>query len=169
MKKEITLSSYNIEQRLFTYSFYVGEARRAVGTPMQLTAGIQASSDDHTQISDHTHIAVTEILTLMNRFLALCSNNVTDDSNHEGHLLFKLTFTPPRNYPEEMLGELQRTMESYMVMRTLNMWMLQHKPDEALLTASEAEKLVVRLRELMCCRTKPRLSEKKKRTKNIEI
>ena len=168
MKKEITLSSYNIEQRLFTYSFYVGEARRAVGTPMQLTAGIQASSDDHTQISDHTHIAVTEILTLMNRFLALCSNNVTDDSNHEGHLLFKLTFTPPRNYPEEMLGELQRTMESYMVMRTLNMWMLQHKPDEALLTASEAEKLVVRLRELMCCRPKPRLSEKKKRT-NIEI
>lgn len=168
MKKEITLSSYDIEQRLFTYSFYVGEARRAVGTPVQLTACIQASSDDHTQISDHTYIAVTEILTLMNRFLALCSNNVTNDSKHEGHLLFKLTFTPPRNFPEEMMDELRRTMESYMVMRTLNMWMLQHKPDEAVLTASEAEKLVVKLRELMCCRTKPRQSVKRKRT-NIEI
>lgn len=168
MKKEITLSSYDIEQRLFTYSFYVGEARRAVGTPVQLTACIQASSDDHTQISDHTYIAVTEILTLMNRFLALCSNNVTNDSKHEGHLLFKLTFTPPRNFPEEMMDELRRTMENYMVMRTLNMWMLQHKPDEAVLTASEAEKLVVKLRELMCCRTKPRQSEKRKRT-NIEI
>ena len=57
---EITLSGYNIEQRLFTYSYYVGEARHSIGAPMQQTAGIQASSDDHTQIGDHIRMAMTE-------------------------------------------------------------------------------------------------------------
>ena len=59
-------------------------------------------------------------------------------------------------------------MESYLVMRTLNMWMLQHKPDEALLTAAEADKQLVQLRELMNSRTRPQAAKRRTR-KNIEI
>ena len=44
--KSITVFQYNVEQRLFTYSYYVGEARKATGSPVQQTSIMQASSDD---------------------------------------------------------------------------------------------------------------------------
>ena len=53
-------------------------------------------------------------------------------------------------------------------MRTLSMRILKHKPDEAVLTAAEADKLLVQLRELMNLRTKPQ-STKRTTRKNIEI
>ena len=165
---EITLSGYNIEQRLFTYSYYVGEARHSIGAPMQQTAGIQASSDDHTQIGDHIRMAMTEIVNLINRYMATCSCAEKNDTEHDGHELFTLSFIPPTNYPGELLEELQKAMESYVVMRTLAMWMTQHKPDEAILTSSEADKLSLQLRELMNCRNKPRKAVTRRR-KNIEI
>jgi hypothetical protein len=82
--------------------------------------------------------------------------------------MYEFTFFTPERFPENMLPQLQQCVESYLVMRTLNMWMLQHKPDETVLTATEAEKLLVQLRELMNLRTKPQ-SAKRTTRKNIEI
>ena len=164
----ITLMHYNVEQRLFTYSYYVGEARRATGVPPQLTSGMQASSDDSAQILDHLHMALTDVTRFMNRYFRSCSCKTVTDTLHEGYELYELAFLTPERFPENMLPQLQQCVESYLVMRTLNMWMLQHKPDEAVLTAAEADKLLVQLRELMILRTKPQANKRTTR-KNIEI
>ncbi len=164
----IIVPHYNVEQRLFTYSYYVGEARRATGVPPQQTSGMQASSDDRAQILDHLHMALTDVTRFMNRYFRMCSYEVGADASHEGYEMYKFMFLAPERFPENMLPQLQQCVESYLVMRTLSMWMLQHKPDEAVLTAAEADKLLVQLRELMNLRTKPQ-STKRTTRKNIEI
>ena len=164
----ISIAHYNVEQRLFTYSYYVGEARRATGVPAQQTSAMQASSDDRAQILDHLHMALTDVTRFMNRYFRSCSCKVGADSLHDGYEMYEFTFFAPERFPENMLPQLLQCVESYLVMRTLNMWMLQHKPDEAVLSAAEAEKLLVQLRELMNLRTKPQ-SAKRTTRKNIEI
>ena len=111
---------------------------------------------------------ITDVTRFMNRYFRMCSYEVGADASHEGYEIYKFMFLAPERFPENMLPQLQQCVESYLVMRTLSMWMLQHKPDEAVLTAAEADKLLVQLRELMNLRTKPQ-STKRTTRKNIEI
>ena len=166
--KSITVFQYNVEQRLFTYSYYVGEARKATGSPVLQTSIMQASSDDRAQLLDHLRMALTDVIRFMNRYLQSCGCEAVPDASHEGYEVYKLTFLLHERFPENLLPQLQQSVESYLVMRTLNMWMLQHKPDEALLTAAEADKQLVQLRELMNSRTRPQAAKRRTR-KNIEI
>ena len=167
-REEIKISSYDIEQRVFTYSYYVGEARRNSGTPLALSSGIQASSDDHLQMNDHIDVAASELVKMINCYFCACKYRTDNDETHEGYLILDFLLTPPQYFSFNLLGELQRTMTNYLVMRTLHQWILQHKPDEAAITASETDKITLQLRELMNSRVKPRRL-KKRPENNIEI
>ena len=167
-REEIKISSYDVEQRIFTYSYYIGEARRNNGVPLKLAASIQASSDDHIQINDHINVATSELIKLINCHFCTCKQRTENDETHKGYIIHIFLLTPPQYFPENLLDELQKTMINYLVMRTLQQWILQHKPDEAAITASETEKLTIQLRELMNCRTKPRKAKRKPKN-NIEI
>ena len=108
----IIVPHYNVEQRLFTYSYYVGEARRATGVPPQQTSGMQASSDDRAQILDHLHMALTDVTRFMNRYFRMCSYEVGADASHEGYEIYKFMFLAPERFPENMLPQLQQCVES---------------------------------------------------------
>jgi hypothetical protein len=73
----------------------------------------------------------------------------------------------PQYFPVHLVGELKNTITTFLVMRILQQWFLQHKPDEATIIAAETEKIIIQLRELMNSRTKP--YKLKRRTNNIEI
>ncbi len=168
-KKDIIISSYDIEQRVFTYSYYVGEARRnSGGVPIKLAAGLQASPDDHIQINDHKNVAVNELTKIINKNFCNCKHSSTNDEIHEGYSIEKFELFPPQYFPKNLIDELQKTMTNYLVMRILQQWMLQHKPDEAAITASETEKATIQLREIMNMRVKP-MRLKRRRKNNIEI
>lgn len=165
---EIELQQYEIEQRILTYCYYLGEARREAGIPQKMAALIQASKDDKIQISDHISNAVSEMSQMLNRYFSTCKNKIYDDFDHEGYRKYIFNFVPPYNFPLELMTELENTMESYVTMRTINSWILQNKPDEATLTASEVNNISMQLRELMCNRIKPKRN--KDRAKNcIEL
>ena len=167
-KEEIKISLFHVEQRVFTYSYYIGEAQRNSGIPLKLAASIQASSDDHVQINDHINIAISELVKIINNYFCICKYDLEKDNTHEEHSILKLIVTPPQYFPNNMLDELQKTMTTYLVMRTLQQWILQHKPDEASITTAETEKTVIQLRQLMNCRVKPQKAKQRVRN-NIEI
>ena len=166
--EEIKILSYDVEQRVFTYSHYVGEARRSSGVPLKIAAGMQASSDDHLQVNDHIDIAASELVKMINCYFGACKYRYENDDEHEGCLILIFSLAPPQYFPDNLFGELQRVITNYLVMRTLQQWFLQHKPDEAVITTSETEKITLQLRELMNCRVKPR-RVKRRIDNNIEI
>lgn len=166
-RKNIKISSHEVEQRVFTYSYYVGEARRNSGTPIKMAANIQASSDDHVQMNDHINVATSELIKIINCYFCPCKHSNEKDDTHEGYIILIFSLTPPQHFPEHLLEEFKKTMINYLVMRTLQQWTLQHKPDEAAITTAETEKITLQLRELMNCRVIPR--RVKKRSNNILI
>ena len=166
-KEDIKISSYEVEQRVFTYSYYVGEARRSSGLPLKLAASIQASSDDHLQLNDHMTVATSELVKIINSISCVCSHYTQPDEMHDGYTLLIFSLMLPQYFPVHLVGELKNTITTFLVMRILQQWFLQHKPDEATIIAAETEKIVIQLRELMNSRTKP--YKIKRRTNNIEI
>ena len=167
-RKEIVISTHEIAQRLFTYSYYVGEARRNSGAPLKLAAGLQACNDDSEQLFDHMNIAAGELDKMINSYFATGNLFIENDKEHIGYSILNFTLLPPQYFPENRFEELCRTMENYMVMRTLQQWMLQRKPDEAAITAAETEKLALQMREIMNSRVRPRKIEKRNKNR-IEI
>lgn len=167
-RKEIAISTHEIAQRVFTYSYYVGEARRGSGHPLKLVAGLQTSDDDREQLLDHMKIAAAELDKMINCYF--CTGNLCakDDAEHDGYTTLNFSLLPPQYFPKNRFEELQQMMENYMVMRTLHQWILQNKPDEAAITAGETEKFTLQLRELMNIRVKPRRIEKRNKNR-IEI
>ena len=163
-KENIKISSHEVEQRVFTYSYYVGEARRNSGTPIKMAANIQASSDDHVQMNDHINVATSELIKIINCYFCPCKHSNKKDDTHDGYIILIFSLTPPQYFPAHLFEELKKTMINYLVMRTLQQWILQHKPDEAVITATETEKITLQLRELMNTRVKPRRA--KRRSKN---
>lgn len=166
-REKIKISLYEVEQRIFTYSYYVGEARRNSGAPLKLAAGMQASSDDHIQIYDHINVATSELVKMINSYFGPCRYIPVNDEAHEGYEIFMFSLSPPQYFPGGLFSELQKAMTNFLVMRTLQQWILQHKPDEAVITATETEKVTLQLRELMNTRVKPR--RVKRRNNNIEF
>jgi hypothetical protein len=112
--------------------------------------------------------AVTELVKMINCTFCTCTSSNEADDEHPGYTTLKFLLVPPQYFPMHLFGELQKTMTSYLVMRTLQQWILQHKPDEAVITTSETEKLTMQLRELMNCRVKPRKATNVTKT-NIEL
>ncbi len=167
-KEELKISTYDVTQRIYTYSYYVGESRRNSGLPIKLAASMQASPDDHHQLNDHMNVAASELVKMINSTFCECTTSSVPDSEHAGYSILKFRLIPPQYFPMHLFGELQKNMTSYLVMRTLQQWILQHKPDEAVITTSEAEKLTIQLRELMNCRVKPRKGQNATKT-NIEL
>ena len=155
-RENIKISTYDVEQRILTYTYYTGEARRNSGTPLKLAASIQASVDDHIQINDHMNVATSELIKMVNCYFCTCKCDRKDDDTHAGYTILNLRLSPPQYFPENLLDELRETMINYLVMRTLQQWMLQQKPDEAVIMANETEKTSIQLRELMNRRAKPR-------------
>ena len=167
-RTEIAISTYEIAQRVFTYSYYVGEARRSSGLPLKLAVGLQASSDDSEQLGDHINIAAGELDKMINCYFCQGALLVKNDEQHDGYSTLKFILIVPQYFPKNRFEELRRAMENYIVMRTLQQWMLQHKPDEAAIISAETEKTTLLLRELMNSRIKPRRIEKRNKNR-IEI
>lgn len=151
----ITVSPRKVMQRIYTHTYYTGEARKVAGTPMRHAAGIQASEDDATQLDDHLQTAIGEIAGLLSRQLAICRCN-EDIDNDSGERIVCLSFIPPQNYPRESLPQMEKIIENYVVMRTLQQWMAQHNPPEQTQPANEAEVAMQQLRGVLSLRKKPR-------------
>lgn len=161
---ELKLKYKSIEQRIQTYTYYTGEARKQTGLPQPLVARIQASSDDNTQLGDHIETAVAELSTIISRYLPACSAcEKQDEANGEKIIVFKLQL--PALYPLATLPQIEKTMENYTVKRTLQQWFQQHQPQEAAIIAAEAQTLTLQLRDLLTLRHKP--SNKKRTDNNI--
>ena len=153
--EEIYLYQYNIEQKLFTYSFYIGKSRHDTGISIKSAANIQASEDDRDQINDHLNTGIAEITNLFNCYFSTCNQSTHNDEIHKDCKIYIFMFSIPQFFPRHLITELQKTMENYVVMRVLNLWIMQHKPDEAVLSAAETDKLNKQLREIMIQRVKP--------------
>jgi len=55
----------------------------------------------------------------------------------------------------DALPRIEKSMESYVVKRVLQQWLLQHRPEEAAIPAAEAQAMGLQLRELFALRKKP--------------
>ncbi len=154
--KEITLKVIhkNIEQRIQIYTYYTGEARKEMGLPERLAAQMQVSSDDKIQLSDHIENAIAELGNIISRYFAICSIEEREDENGENKM-YLFTLPMPAMYPETALRRIEKSMESYAVKRVLQQWLLQHRPEEATIPASEAQAIATQLRELFALRMKP--------------
>ena len=157
--KEIKLKVLhkNIEQRIQIYTYYTGEARKEIGIPERLAAQMQVSSDDSTQLSDHIGNAIAELGNLISRYFAICSiEEIEDETTHNKIYIFTLPL--PAMFPETALTRIEKSMESYAVKRVLQQWLLQHRPEEAAIPATEAQTLALQLRELFALRQKPTIT-----------
>ena len=105
---------------------------------------------------------------MINSYFCACKYSSKNDEAHDGYIISTFMLTTPQYFPDNLLGELQKMMTNYLVMRTLQQWILQHKPDEAVITASETERITLQLRELMNSRVKPRKTIRRSKN-NLEI
>ena len=144
----------NIEQRIQLFTYYTGEARKEAGLPERLAAKIQASSDDEAQLTDHIETAITELGTYISQYFTSCyTEKINEGDSNE--TIYKFTTIVPESFPQTALGQIEQSMESYIVKRTLQQWLQQHHPEESGIPAGEAQTLAFQLRELFTLRTKP--------------
>ena len=165
---EIVLSMHDMQVEVFRHCYYIGVSRCEGGAPVKLATAIQPSTDDRQQIEKHIMAGTDEVIRLISRYFSQCNKVVNDDGNNEGYQVVKLTATPPHNFPSGLNDTLRNTVERYIVMRAVNLWLQQTMPDEAVIPAAETEKAANELRELMVCRRSPRRENNKPNT-NIVI
>lgn len=151
----LKLHTHNILQRIHTHTYYTGEARKRAGLPMMMAAGIISSNEDNVQLNDHLAIASSEIAKMLGRFLAVCHSEEHVNPEQDEQRLLLFTLVPPANFPHECIGQLQQCIENYAVMRTLQLWLAQHKPDEAVSVSEEVHMLALQMREIMAMRKRP--------------
>lgn len=168
-RRKLVLSPDNVLQRIYTHSYYTGEARKQVGYPEKASANLQASVDDKEQMNDHMHIPINEIARMLSKYFATC--NMAYESSNEDSTTANICFVidAPQNYPDEALAPLQAMIENYTVMRTLQLWMLQQKPDEAPIAASEVQQTAFNLREMFALRKRPHIQKKNSFDKLIDL
>lgn len=154
-KRKLTLDHNNVLQRIYTHSYYTGEARREIGFPEKAVAKLQASNDDKEQLCDHMNTPIGEITRMLSRYFALCRNEteVSETTDEIKNTIFIIDI--PQNYPDETVPQLEMMIENYAVMRTLQLWMQQHKPDEAVIATGEIQQIIFNLREMFALRKRP--------------
>ena len=166
---EIKLSRKALLDRIKTHCYYTGEARKQIGYPEQLAAAIQAGDDDYNQLNDHTKTAISEIAKLLSRFLGVCSTSERGDAAHPDIFDIIFTLQTPHNFPNEICSQLELTIENFATMRTLQLWLAQHKPDEANTLSGEVQQALFSIRELLSIRKRPKIEENNPLDKLIEI
>ncbi len=165
---EIELSLHDILEQVHRYNYYVGSSRRDAGHPIKLAATLQTSTDDKQQIETHAAAAIEEIVQIINRYFPNCRHTAEEDESHEGYNVIRLSFRPPHNFPKEAERDLREQFERYTVMRTVQLWMQQVKPDESAIAANESEKAALQIHQTMTSRTRP-VNKRKRPDTRIEI
>ena len=153
---EIRLPLHGILEQIDRYSYYTGNARHEAGTPARMAAAVQSSADDRKQMESHIGAAIGEAAQMINRYLANCRQASEEDIEHEGYSIVTLNYRPPYYFPEEANSQLAAHIERYIVMRTIQLWMQQVRPEESVISATEAEKETLQMRQAMAVRIKPR-------------
>lgn len=159
----LRLNVQKTEQRIHTYTYYMGESHKEAGLPSGMAARLQTSDDDAGQLRDHLLIAATDIAATISQYLSACETKSVDDGS-----MILFSFTLPPDFPHDTLRLIETTVENYAVMRTLQQWFTQHKPDESAHVANEAQIQLLQLRRQLTQRTKPRATPRTKKT-NIGI
>ena len=164
MKKEIIhIEHTKMLQRVYTHTYYIGEARKAAGVPPHLAAELQTSDSNRDILTQHIHTSIAETARMLTRYLGICSTK-HNDATFCSTLFIKI----PPNYPIACMPQIARSVENYIVMRTLEQWLMQCKPDEAAPASQEAKIAAVDLRELLSIRQRPG-SREHLNDNNIEI
>lgn len=150
---EIGINVEELYRRLFAESGYISMSRSAMGLPDRLVETMQATDDERRIIDNWIRSSINEITHTINRFLAPCSMKYykNDDSSTE----YIISFKAPHNYPNEAVMMLQECAADLTFRRTKQQWYMSVKPDEASITASEAQDDAIRLRELLTLRSRP--------------
>lgn len=154
--------------RIQSHTFYNGEARKEMGTPIGVAAKMQASDDDNTQLHDHIEVACSELLNIISRHFSSCTLKKKTDVENEANEIASYMFEIPVNYPVEVLSEVKKEMTNYIVMRSTQLWFMQCKPDEAALPANEAISAIRSLDEMMAIRKRP-VKEIQRENNRIDI
>lgn len=147
----LRLNIQKAEQRIHTHTYYIGESRKEAGMPSGMAARMQTSSDDIQQLRDHMLLAITDIDTTISQYISACETNPVDDGD-----LYLFSFALPPDFPHNALRQIEATIENYVVMRTLQQWTAQHKPDESAHLANEAQIQLLQLRRQLTQRIKPK-------------
>lgn len=157
--KEITFSirHKNIVDRIKLYTHYTGEARRNAGLPDKQAAAMQASADDATQMGDHIENALNETGTILSRYFAQFLAGQNGEENSEESIEYTFTIAAPELFPTSATANVEKSIENFLVHRTLQQWFVQHRPEEAALQAAEAQTAMVHLRELLTLRSRPQI------------
>lgn len=161
--KEITFSvkHKNITDRIKLYTHYTGEARRNAGLPDKQAAAMQASADDETQMGDHIENALSEVGNILSHYFAqfLAGENEGDGNDEKKEYTF--TIAAPEHFPTASTANIEKSIENYVVRRTLQQWFVQHRPEETALQAAEVQAATAQLRTLLTRRSKPSIKSKK--------
>ncbi len=165
---EIRLSLHDIQEEIDRYNYYVGNSRREAGIPIKLAATLHTSADDKKQIESHMATAIGEIVQMMNRYFSDTRQTTGEDENNDGYRIVILTYRPSHNLPKETNRLLKELFVRYTVMRSVQLWMQQVKPDESVIAATEAEKIALQIHQAMTARIKPRNKRKRPDTR-VEI
>ena len=148
--QRISINNTQLLQRVCVHTYYTGEARKSSGLPPQLTAQLQASNSNRDILTQHINLSIAEATKMLTRYLGICTAQRTSPEETT------IDIETPVNYPAECVPQIKEAIEDYCIMRTLGQWLTQIKPDEANAAANEAQMAMMRLRELMCIRKRPR-------------
>lgn len=162
----ITINTKDVILKIQTHAYYIGETRKDSGVPVRLAADIQVSENDNRQISDHLDITCNELSKLISRYLSLC--NIKEVTEEECSKIRSYSLFLPYNYPMELIEEVKQAMINYAVIRTIQLWLMQCKPDEAPLIANEVYNTSINLRELLAMRKRPQ-KERHKNKKYLDV
>lgn len=151
----IEINLKEIILRIQTHAYYTGKARKDNGTTIRLASDMQLSDSDNSQLYDHLDIACLELSNFITRYLNTCNIKEYDsiDSNDSRFIIY--SFLLPSNYPTEFVKQIKQSIINYAVMRTIELWFMQCKPDETVLIANEVHKSVNQLCELLTMRKRP--------------
>ena len=164
MKKHtIQISCTKILQRIYTHTYYTGEARKAAGVPAHLAASLQASDSNRDILLQHIQSSIAEAAKILTRYLGICT--IEHDCEDT---VTAISIETPSNYPDECIPQIAQTTEEYATMRALGQWLAQNKPDEAAAATQEAQLSSMYLRELTSLRRRP-LNNARTADNNIEL
>lgn len=157
-KNEITLSleGYRVFTKVYSSSYYLGEARKGESPATNdIAARLQISTDQNDLLGSFLQVAVERLNKMLTRYMGDTSCRKESDTAHTGYALYTFTIKGPSNFMSSQAERLAMCLENYAAAKLLYEWLKINKPDEAVIAEAGVTEQAALLREITASRKKP--------------
>ena len=151
----LEINKEDLLEHIYKSSAYTARSREAMGIPATVCDAMQATADNANMIEPLLKKSVGEAVSIIDEYFHGSTHVQTEKENC---IYYEYKIPVPSNFPQENSAILEGVIGDYLVQRTLHLWYIMVKPDEAGITATVVNDISANLRRLLTMREKPHMT-----------